>query len=251
MRSLGPAEIVVIAVLVLLFLGGSRISRLFGWLGTRVKSTADQARWVYESLGGSEDEEIQAEQRVGDEAAEKFLAQTPADPDQRVQAFVQRVGDKLARVPGAGNRRFSFHVVLAGTANAYALPGGHVFVTSLLADLCAGDEDETAFLLGHEMGHVLCRQMAERKVVNTVLGAVRTGKLAADLMGAGYSREQEREADWKAVDLAREAGFEAAASLRFMRKLGSITPEATEFAQYFSTHPATSERLEYIQERVA
>ncbi|MCP5117395.1 MAG: M48 family metalloprotease, partial [bacterium] len=172
MRSLGLAEIVVIAGLVLLFMGGSRISKLFGWVGQRAKSAADQARWVYESLGGSEEEEIKAEEKVGAELAESFLAQMPPDADERIQDLVRRVGRRLKETGEAQPRQFTFQVVIGPVANAYAIPGGHIFVSRTLADLCAGDEDETAFLLAHEMGHILCRHMAERKVVETVLGAV-------------------------------------------------------------------------------
>jgi len=240
----------VIAGLALLLLGGSRISRLFGWAGRRAKSTVDQVRWVYTSLGGSEEQEIEAEERVGGELAEKLLQQMPPDPDEQVQALVRRIGGRLAQTPEASKRQFTFQVVTAPVANAFALPGGHVFVTRALADLCAGDEGEMAFLLGHEMGHVVCRHMAEKQVVDTLLGAVRAGRVAGDLLGKGYSREQEREADWKAVDLARESGFEPEASLRVMRKLGSLGPNMSEFEQYFSTHPSTDERLEYLRERL-
>jgi len=250
MRSLGLPELLVIAGLVLLLLGGSRISRLFGWFGRRTKSTVDQVRWIYTSLGGSEEQEIEAEGRVGSDLVEKFLRQMPPDPDQELQALVRWIGGRLAETPEANKRHFTFQVVTAPVANAFALPGGHVFVTRALADLCADGEGEMAFLLGHEMGHVICRHMAEKKVVDTLLGAVRSGRVLGDLLGKGYSREQEREADWKAVDLARESGFPPEASLRVMRKLGELGATTSEFEQYFSTHPSTDERLDYLRERL-
>jgi predicted Zn-dependent protease len=248
MRTLGLPELLIILGLLALLMGGARISRLFDWLGRRVRNTANQVKWMYQSLGGTEEQEIQAEKDVGAELASRFLAQTPRDPDENVQDLINRVGARLAQTPQAGQRRFVFQVVQSPVANAYALPGGYVFITRSLVRLCDGDLDEAAFLLAHEMGHVLSRHMAERNVVDTLLGALRAGQVIGDLLGKGYSREQEREADLKAVELATKAGFDGQAALRVLRKLSAETPETGEFAQYFSTHPSTQERLEYVTE---
>jgi predicted Zn-dependent protease len=250
MRSLGLPELLVILGLLALLLGGAPISRLFGWLGRRVKGTVNQVKWVYQSLGGTDEEEIRAEEEVGAELAEGFLAQMPLDPDGDVQGLVGRVGGRLAETREAKKRRFVFQVVEGPVANAWVLPGGHVFVTRRLVDLCGGDEDETAFLLAHEMGHLVCRHQAEQKMMNALLSMVRAGQVVSELLGKGYSREQEREADLKAVELAGEAEFYQGAALRVLRKLGGVAPEAGEFAQYFSTHPNTEERLEYVEKHL-
>jgi predicted Zn-dependent protease len=251
MRTLGLPELLIILGLLALLMGGARISKLFEWLGRRVRTTANQVKWMYESLGGTDEEEFRAEGEVGAEMAEKFLAQMPPDPDEEAQGLVSEVGARLAQAGEAKKRSFRFQVVQGPAANAYALPGGYVFVTRRLMRLCDGDADETAFLLAHEMGHVISRHMAERNLVGTLLGALRAGQLAGELLGKGYSREQEREADLKAVDLATEAGFDGQAALRVLRKLSAVTPDASEFAQYFSTHPSTEERLGYVNEHLA
>lgn len=250
MRSLGLPELLVILGLLALLMGGARISGLFGWLGRRVRTAVNQVKWIYQSFGGTEDEEIRAEEKVGADLAARLRAQMPPDPDENVQRLVSGTGARLADTREAKKRRFVFQVVEGPMANAFALPGGYIFVTRKLADLCAGDQDETAFLLAHEMGHVLCRHLAQQKVMDTLLSAVRAGRLASELLGKGYSRQQEREADSKAVELATEAGFEGEAALRVLRKLGQVTTEAGEFAQYFSTHPSTEERLEYVEEHL-
>jgi len=250
MRSLGIPELIVILGLITLLIGGARLSHLFGWAGRRAGSTLRQVKWIFESLGGSEESEVRAEEDVGAELAEAFLAQMPPDPDPAVQELVERIGGRLAQPPEAAKRRFRYRVVEAPLANAYALPGGYVFITRPMMQLCSRDEAELAVLLGHETAHVLCRHLAERKVVDTVLGALRTGGIAYKLLGSGYSQQQELEADRKGAELALEAGFEPSAPLRLLRKFESLDPRASELAQYFSTHPGTGERIREMEEHL-
>jgi len=248
MRSLGLPELIIIGALLLLLFGGRRTPSVFRWAGKRAGSTIRQVKWIFESLGGSEESEVRAEQDVGAELAREFLAQMPLDPDPETQAVVERVGARLAKTPEARSRRFRYQVVQAPLANAYALPGGYVFVTRPMMDLCGRDEDALAVLLGHETAHIVCRHLAERKVVDTVLGAVRAGGVAHKLLGSGYSQQQELEADRKGAELALEAGFDREAPLRLLRKLESLKPAAGELTQYFSTHPRTEERIRETEE---
>lgn len=246
MRTLGLPEILVILGLIVLLTGGVGISRLFGWAGQRVRTAANRAKWIYESLGGTEESEIRAEEDAGADMAKAFLASMPPDPDEEAQALVRRIGRRLAETAKAKKRRFVFRVVQAPEANAFALPGGYVFVTRRLLELCGG-EDEVAYLLAHEMGHVLERHPAEQKLVRTLMHALRAGRFASELLGKAYSREQEHEADQKAMELAGEAGFDREAGLRVLRKLGKAAPETGEITRYFSTHPSTEERLEHLE----
>jgi predicted Zn-dependent protease len=85
-------------------------------------------------------------------------------------------------------------------------------------------------------------------VVDTVLGAVRAGGLAHKLLGSGYSRQQELEADRKGAELALAAGFESAAPLRMLRTLEAQEPRGGEWGQYFSSHPRTAERIREMEE---
>lgn len=247
MRSLGLPELLIIAGIIALLVGGARLPRLFDLAGRRLRSTLDQIKWIYESVGGTEEDEVRAEERVGAELAREFLAQMPPDPDEALQERVAAIGKRLADTAAEGKREFRFRVVQGPVANAYALPGGNVFVTRSMVDACGGSEGEMAVLLAHEMGHVLCRHMAERKVIETLLGAVRAGQLAHQLLGKGYSREQELEADSKAVELALEAGYDAGAPRRLMGKLASFESDRGAFAQYFSTHPSVVERVAEVE----
>jgi predicted Zn-dependent protease len=245
MRSLGLPEVLIILGLLVLLFGGARLPHFFAGLGRRLGAWVNQWRWVWRSMAGTEEEEIRAEERVGKEQASRFLEYMPPVTDSELTRQVRSVGERLARTAPAARRTFHFCVVEAPAANAFALPGGYIFVTRRLAEMCE-DPSESAFLVAHEMAHVISRHFVENKVMETLLGAVRAGQLLAELIGKGYSREQELEADRKAVELVREAGFDEQGARRILRKLHGISPEPSELAQYLSTHPRFEERIEAL-----
>ncbi len=242
MRGLGLPELLVIAALVILFLGGRRISSGLGEIGKVAKQTKDQAKWIYRSVGGSEEEEIEAEGPVGERLAARLLEQFPEDPDPAARERLEGIGQKLAGADGSG-RVFRFRVVEAGFANAFALPGGHVFVTRPLFDLCRNDDAEIAYLLGHEMAHIIRRHAAEKYVTQAVLSALPVRGLAVSLLNKGYARDHELEADADGAKLAAKAGFDRQGSIRALRRLEEAAPETGLLAEYWSTHPPVQERL--------
>ncbi len=247
MRTLGLFEILLIALVVLLLCGGPLVPRMAASLGRRVRTAVDQACWVYESMAGTEEKEIEAESRVGRQMAQAFREQTPPDPDPQANERVARLGRRLAETEAARKRTFTFQVVGGAAANAYALPGGYVFITRRLLDMCEED-DEVAFVLAHEMGHVLCRHFLAKYTLDIALQHVRAGQLIGQLLGKGYSREQEHEADRAGVALAQEAGFGSGGALRFFRKLAARSPEHSLLAEYLSTHPAPAERIAALRQ---
>ena len=138
-------------------------------------------------------------------------------------------------------REFHFSLVRASVSNAYALPGGFVFITEPLVDLCAQDPDELAFLLGHEMGHVLCGHAKSQLTARTFLNAVTArlsgaGLMLRQLLNQGYSRELEMEAD-------REGARLAAAAARALERLARGAGGNAGLAEYFSSHPPLADRV--------
>lgn len=246
MRSLGLPEVLIILGLLVLLFGGARLPHILAGLGRRLGSWVNQWRWVWRSVAGTEEEEIRAEERVGKEQAARLLEHMPPVGDSELVRGLRAVGERLARTAPAARRTFCFHVVEASAANAFALPGGYIFVTRPLAEMCE-DASETGFLLAHEMAHVIWRHFVENAVMETLLGALKTGRLLAELVGKGYSREQELEADRKAVELVREAGLDEDGARRILRKLHGIAPEPSELHQYLATHPKLEERLEALR----
>jgi len=158
------------------------------------------------------------------------------------QELVAAVGAKLADAVKDGRREFHFSLVRAGVSNAYALPGGFVFITEPLLDLCAQDRDELAFLLGHEMGHVLRGHAKSQLTASTFLHAVTAqlagaGLMLRQLLNKGYSRELELEADAEGARLAASAGFDPRAAARALQRLARVSGGNAGLMEYFSSIP--------------
>jgi predicted Zn-dependent protease len=190
--------------------------------------------------------------------------------DARFTAYVRDVGLKLARVSDMPNLPFTITVLNDPKVNAFALPGGFVYVTRGLLAL-AGNEAEMAGVLAHEIGHVTARHTAERysqamaaNIGLTLLGVLTGGSqaagavnqaagLGAQLYLQGYSREQELEADMLGVRYLSQAGYDPNAMTSFFRKMRAQTQldavmagrdpgEADRFS-FMSTHPRTVDRI--------
>jgi predicted Zn-dependent protease len=230
----------------------------FYHLGRNVGTQLRKANWVLRSLTGTEAEAIQAEYAVGRDLARALLAQVEPDPDPAVAQLLEDVGSRLAGRVKDRQRRFHFRATRSPEVNAFALPGGFVFVTRPLLELCQGDPDEMAFILGHEMGHVVGRHAIDRLVAQSAIGVVaklpRAGgllglplaRLVTTLLQQGYSQDQELEADRLGVRLAQGAGFDAAAALRLLARLGGPSTDTRILGSYLSSHPPLEVRIQHL-----
>lgn len=175
-----------------------------------------------------------------------------------VQQIVQRL---LAEVPQRGFE-FQVHVVSSALVNAFALPGGHIVVTTALLET-AGSPEEVAGVLAHEMAHVTERHGVKRVVqdvslwivVSAVFGDVGTiGSLifgqSATLASLGYSRDMERQADAEGVRLLQRAKVDLSGLRRFLERLQERSDSADSVLRFLSTHPLTAERLQRIDEQI-
>ncbi len=248
-RSLGIAEIIVIALVVLLLFGGKLIPRAGNELGRRARTGWRQARWIWTTMFGGEEQIIRAEREFGQEIAREFLRAHPGGAEDReaTAAVASKLTAKVAQP-----WQFSVQVIAGEEENAYALPGGYIFVTSSLLRLCERDEQEIAFILSHEMAHVLLAHARERYLAGAFLSAVASrtpafGHLLAQLVKQGYSRDQELEADRKAAALAKAAGFDPAAAVRLLARLERAGRGSNELDEYFSSHPPFAERIEALR----
>jgi predicted Zn-dependent protease len=136
--------------------------------------------------------------------------------------------------------------------NAFALPGGFVFVTEPLLDMCGADRDEIAFFLGHEIGHILRGHAKDQLTAGTFLCAVcarlpGAGPMLRQMLNKGYSRELELEADREGLRLARAAGFDPSGATRALGRLAQVSAHRPEVMEYFSSHPLVSERVAEIE----
>jgi len=230
-------------------------------LGQFLGRQARQARWAFRSLTGDEIKALQAEQAVGRDLAAEVLAEMPADPDPVARQWVEDVGNVLAAALNQPQRRWTFRPLLASEPNGFALPGGYVFVTRPLLRLCSGSHDELAFVLGHEMGHVVCGHAMQRLLAKSLLtltggrwnpvgGLLRgvAGSVLGVLLTQGYAQDQELEADTFGLRLSLAAGFDGQASVSLFERLRLLLSEPGAVAGYFSSHPSWESRISRLRE---
>ena len=243
----------LVIVGVFLFFGAKFLPRLGSWLGGQSRKPFRQVKWMWSWLAGTEAEALQAEHEYGRECARQFAAQFSSKAPREKQEVVLTVGSKLSNAVKDPRREFRFSLVRASTANAYALPGGFVFITEPLLDLCAQDRDELAFLLGHEMGHILRGHAKSKLTASTFLNAVTArfsgaGLMLRQVLGKGYSRELELEADCEGARLAAAAGFDPGAAARALRRMARVSADNAGLLEYFSSHPPFSERVQKLED---
>lgn len=191
------------------------------------------------------------------------------DPDPQVQAMVDKVGNSVVASSEAGETPYQFEFNLLAddqTINAFALPGGPVFVTNgLLSQL--ETEGQLAGVLAHEIGHVVARHSAEHiakaQLTEGLTGAAiiaasdpdhpqsaqQAAAIAAvvgQLVNMKYGRDDELESDRLGVRFMAEAGYDPRAMIRVMEILAASS-EGNSPPEFFSTHPNPERRIEQIQ----
>jgi predicted Zn-dependent protease len=234
---------------------------LFYHLGRKVGPKLRKARWLWEALTGTEADALRLEHGVGLDLAREVRQQLPSDPDPRTRQTLDDLGRRLSACVANRRRSFRFDAFTGGAPNAFALPGGFIFVSRALLELCRWDPDEAAFVLGHEMGHVIRGHAIERIVTGSAVSVVARaapapGVLAGWLRTVGvkyletaYSREQELEADRLGLRLARAAGFDPQGSVRLLARLAELTKamEPSSLGAYFASHPTAEVRIAHIR----
>ncbi len=207
-------------------------------------------------------DQYQNERDLGRRFAFEAAAELPLIHDPEVVDYVNRIGQRI--VAALGPQPFSYHflVVRDSNVNAFAVPGGYIYVHSGLLTRIAND-DELAAVLGHEVAHVNAHHLAREKeatqlmnyatllgvlasVVQPAIGAAALGANAA--VQLKYSREFEQEADFLGATYMQKAGFEPRAMLDFFQKLWEdqrTTP--TSVPPYLLSHPLTSQRLNALE----
>ena len=214
------------------------------------------------------------ESRIGDELAQQYVSAQPAQTAEMaaMERYVNEVGTRVA----AHARRklaFRFHLIPnMDLINAFALPGGHVFVGQGLLDQMTS-EDELAFVLGHEIEHIDHYHAVERVQIEAQLNKLNldivaaVGQIPISLWQAGYSKDQEFEADREGLRIASAAGYSPQGAVNMLERWTRLrneyviraetpTGELSQLAieglnGYFRTHPLPSERLAQANEIIA
>ena len=223
-----------------------------------------KAQWVWQSVTGSEEDAIRAEQGVGRDMAAAVLeqARSPAPPE--IQSRLEEITAVLADRVRNEAHRFEVRALVGDHPTAFALPGGFIFVAPALVDLAGRDRDELAFVIAHEMAHVIRRHAIDRLLGQKVITAATlatpaTRTLAPWVRQVGlqwlekaYSRDQEYEADELGGRLMRAAGFDPAGAIRMLERLGALERNrgASGLGNWLSTHPPTPDRIRRLREQL-
>jgi len=182
-------------------------------------------------------------------------------PEEGLQSYLNRIGQRIAGCCQRPDLAYHFAAVEEGGANAFALPGGYVYITrDLLKELKT--EAQLASVLSHEIGHVVARDtlvvMSEQIGMTALVLAAQAGRSAdlaqgsrfvAVMLSLQYSREDEKEADLAGLSYMTQAGYDPngmVETMQALEKLQTIRP-----IEFFSTHPNPESRIAYIQERIA
>ncbi|MDF1503784.1 M48 family metallopeptidase [Roseisolibacter sp. H3M3-2] len=210
----------------------------------------------------SEDEEV----ALGRETAAQMDAQLPLLADPLVTRYVDSLGTAIARRTARADLAWRFAVVDADVVNAFALPGGFIYVYRGLLER-AGSMSELAGVLGHEVEHVVRRHSVEQmrkaqgaqtgvSIVCSLTGwcqgpAAQIGiQVGGSLLFARFGREAEREADAGAFDNVRRSGIDPEGMRTFFEQLAEEERRAgggAEALAWFADHPGTGDRIAEIE----
>jgi predicted Zn-dependent protease len=226
----------------------------------RIVNTVKNAAKATQEIG--EPEEI----AIGNHIAARLLGAAPLLPDAKLQQYVNHIGRWLAAQTERANLPWQFGVLDAPELNAFAVPGGTVFVTKgLLANMSS--EAELAGVLSHEIVHVLKKHhlKAIQKNAQTALAgdalsaALKDSNSPAreklvsfgnEMYTRGLDKADELEADRLGVVIAARAGYDAYGLPAVLQTLQAMNAQDSALALMYKTHPAPSERLDALGEKM-
>jgi predicted Zn-dependent protease len=210
----------------------------------------------------------QHEQQLGDEMAANINAQIPLVHNPLLNAYLTSLGQAIASVSQRPALHYRFYIINSATVNAFALPGGHVYVTRGLIERTES-APELAGVLAHEIGHVVERHGVEKlqrhlrtgslvSVMYNILfggepGLLRENavRLSGVLWSASHSREDEEEADELAVEYLLRAGVNPDGIVTLLETLlAEEQADTSRVASWFSTHPLTAQRIQLARAEI-
>lgn len=222
---------------------------------------------------GTYAQSVDLDKKLGAENAALVEAQMGLYQDEKMTDYVRKIGNRL--VSKLDKNPFEFHFAIAdeGVPNAFALPGGYVYVTRGLLALVT-TEDELACVMGHEIIHVMERHSIKQmrtsvlprmlelpgNIVGTVvhedLGNLVNLPISTSntLLLSSYSRKHETESDTKGMTLASKAGYDPGALTPILERISKaveVVMEEEEKKSYFSSHPYTPDRIKNIDKKKA
>lgn len=199
------------------------------------------------------------EEALGREVAGRLLATAPLVNDPALQKYVNQVGAYVAQQSERPQLRWTFGVIASDDINAFAAPGGYIFITSGLYRLLQ-NEAELAGILGHEITHVNLRHhvklLQKTRLLAKGKDLLAQGQSATvqELAGTGaelYARSLDKEAEFACdrigIEYAARAGYEPFAYIDALDRIGA-SDRSDRLALLFKTHPHPADRIDALQQ---
>ena len=209
---------------------------------------------------------VAQQRQLGAEGDAQIVAQFGVYDDPQLQAWVDAIGKDLLQYSNDSRFEYTFRILDTEVINAFALPGGYIYVTRGLMSYL-NNEAQLAVVLGHEIGHVAANHAVEQYTNNVLasiglavggavfedlgplLGAAQTG---LQLLFLKYGRDDESQSDTLGVMYASRAGYDAAEGAKFFETLSRLQEQAgSAIPTWASTHPDPTDREEKIIAKAA
>lgn len=194
---------------------------------------------------------LQGETGIGEQISAQVKEQIPLLEDEEVKQYITEIGQKIINVTGRNDFNYEFNLIMDDELNAFALPGGKVFV-NIGAILKTNSEAQLAGLLAHEISHAVLSHsfqlVTQGNLTANVIGNIPyIGGIATNLIVLNYSREMEQEADTLGTRILANSGYAADGVRNLMEILAGENEDQTTPPAWLSTHPNTNARVEYLE----
>jgi len=225
----------------------------FELLGKKAGETFNKSRWLYDSFLGSEADGIASEYKLGHQMAREIKAESECVEIEFIEGLCKSLTPWIK-----SPHRFTCTVLRSDEVNAFVLPGGFIFLTDAMVNHCKGNEDELAFIIAHEMAHVVKGHAFDRMIaahsIQVISKWLRVGGLLQTVakqatmkfLETQYSRDNEHEADDFGIRLATVAGYDPKGAIHMFERLKDLGE--SDIPEYFSTHPSFDSRIAHIKE---
>ncbi|MBX9601218.1 MAG: M48 family metalloprotease [Bryobacteraceae bacterium] len=212
---------------------------------------------------------IEQDIQLGREAAAEFEKKLAIVNNQELLSYIRGIGDRLTASPAAGKFPYTWRIVNDKSINAFALPGGPMFVNTGLL-LNADNEAQVAGVLAHEISHIVLRHGTNQMSKQQLLGGLgagagiflgNSGSILGQLgqLGIGlglqsvllkYSRGAEKDSDLLGSQIMNDAGYNPVEMARFFEKLQSESGKRSGIEEWFSSHPNPGNRVRDVEREV-
>jgi len=203
----------------------------------------------------TKDDEVQ----IGKEAAAEFDKEHRVDRTSDLARRISNIGQRVAARTDPPDYPYSFTLVREDTVNAFAMPGGYIYMYEGLIDELNNDTDAIAWVMGHEITHIQQRHSAKRieraigasVLIDIVLGRETAGQIAGVVAGLAlqdYGRDQEFTADRLGLKWTAQAGYDPTAAIFVLQTFQRLQgDEPSDLEVFFMTHPGNNDRINHVK----